>query len=73
MCLIFQKNVLDSQGHVCVEEEGIGLKVVLKTAEVDIRTSTRAYLVVAHQQLAVVESRLIQVHFNSCLYGFHHV
>lgn len=73
LCLIRQVYLLDALRHVLVEEEGIRLEIVLETAEVDVGAAHGAEIVVAHQELAVVEGILIEIYLHARLYRLHQV
>ena len=71
--LILQINLLDALRHALVEEEGIRLEIVLETTEVDVGAAHGAEIVVAHQELAVVEGILIEIYLHASLHRFHQI
>ena len=49
--LVVEKYFLHAQGHALVEEEDVGLEIVLKATEVNVCASARADAVVADEKL----------------------
>ena len=69
--LVSHVDVLDAQCHGLSVEESICLEIILETTEIDVCASARAQVVVAYQQLAMVESVLVKIDFHASLYRLH--
>ena len=70
---ILQINPLDSLRHFLIIEEGIRLEIILETAEIHIRAAHGTEVVIAHQQLAVIESTRIEINLHASLYRLHQI
>ena len=70
---ILQINPLDSLRHFLIIEEGIRLEIILKTTEIHICAAHGTEIVIAHQQLAVIESTRIEINLHTSLYRLHQI
>lgn len=70
---ILQINPLDSLRHFLIIEEGIRLEIILETPEIHIRAAHGTEVVIAHQQLAVIESTRIEIDLHASLYRLHQI
>lgn len=71
--LVIKENSLQAQSHFLAIEEGVGFKIVFKTAKIDIGAATGGHRVVAYKKLGMVEARFVKVDFHARLNRFEHV
>lgn len=63
--LVFQKDLFETKGCLCMVEEDVGFEIVFKTAGVNVCRATACQLVIAYQHLAVEKALVIEIYLDS--------